>query len=145
MATAHHGTTMATAHHEPERYFVPEPANYPIRGSLALLLLAMGAVCAPAHALSPAAQEFMSITKELEPVQCEKRQLRREIARAEIEQREDDLKKLRAKFASLDKDKKVAKLERRLTELQPRVSRSSDPEDLPAISLQQREAFYRCE
>ena len=35
---------MATLHHEPERYFVPEPANYPIRGSLALLLLAMGAV-----------------------------------------------------------------------------------------------------
>ena len=108
-------------------------------------LLLAWLVCLPAHALSPAAQEFISVTKELEPVQCEKRQLRREIARAEIEQRADDVKKLRAKFFALDKDKKVAKLERRLAELQPRVSRSSDPDDLAAISLQQREAFYRCE
>ena len=99
-------------------------------------------VAAPAYALSPAAQEFMSITKELEPVQCEKRQLRREMARAEIEQRQEDVKKLRAKFAALDKDEKTARLERRLAELQPRVSAS---EDLAAISLQQREAFYRCE
>ena len=30
--------------HEPEHYFVPQPASYPIRGSLALLLLAVGAV-----------------------------------------------------------------------------------------------------
>ena len=30
-------------------------------------------------------------------------------------------------------------------ELEPRLKSSSDPEDLPAISLQQREAFYRCE
>jgi hypothetical protein len=102
-------------------------------------------VCLPAHALSPAAREFMSITKELEPLQCEKRQLRREIAQAEIEQRHDDAKKLRAKFVGLDQDRKVMRLERRLAELEPRVSRSSDPEDLPAISLQQREAFYRCE
>jgi predicted nuclease with TOPRIM domain len=109
----------------------------------ALLILSLAA--APAHALSPAAQEFMSITKELEPVQCEKRQLRREMARAEIEQRQDDLKKLRAKFTALDKDKKVARLEQRLAELEPRVSRSSDPDDLPAISRQQREAFYRCD
>jgi predicted nuclease with TOPRIM domain len=108
-------------------------------------LLALAAVCLPAHALSPAAQEFMSITKELEPVQCEKRQLRREMARAEIEQRQDDLKKLRAKFTALDKDKLVARLEQRLAELEPRVSRSSDPDDLPAISRQQREAFYRCD
>ena len=97
------------------------------------------------QALSPAAKEFMAITKQLEPVQCEKRQLRREMARAEIEQRADDLKKLRAKFVALDKDKKVVKLERRLAELEPQVSRSSDPEDLRAISLQQREAFYRCD
>ena len=99
-------------------------------------------VCLPAYALSPAAQEFMSITKELEPVQCEKRQLRRELARAEIEQRQEDVKKLRARFAALDKDKKTARRERRLAELQPRISSS---EDLSAISLQQREAFYRCE
>ena len=84
----------------------------------------------------------MSITKELEPVQCQKRQLRREMARAEIEQRSDDLKKLRAQFTALDKDRKTTRLERRLAELQPRIS---DSEDLAAISLQQREAFYRCE
>ena len=96
----------------------------------------------PAYALSSAAQEFMSITRELEPVQCEKRQLRREMARAEIEQREADVKALRARFAKLDRDKKTARLERRLAELQPRIS---DSADLAAISLQQREAFYRCE
>jgi hypothetical protein len=111
----------------------------------ALLFVALATLLPPAHAVSPAAQEFMSITKELEPVQCQKRQLRRELARAEIEQREDDLKTLRAKFAALDKDKKVLKLERRLAELEPRIQRSSDPEDLTAISLQQRQAFYRCE
>jgi len=108
-------------------------------------ILALVVLLSPAHALSPAAQEFMSITKTLEPVQCQKRQLRRELARAEIEQRDDDVKKLREKFVALDKDKKVVQLERRLAELQPRVSRSSDPDDLPAISLQQREAFYRCD
>jgi Na+/phosphate symporter len=111
----------------------------------ALLLLPAALVCAPSQALSPAAREFMAITKELEPVQCEKRQLRRELARAEIEQRSDDVKKLRARFVALDKDKKVVKLEHRLAQLEPQVSRSSDPEDLPAISRQQREAFYRCD
>ena len=35
---------MAATEHNPERYYVPEPADYPIRGSLALLLLAVGAV-----------------------------------------------------------------------------------------------------
>ena len=112
-----------------------------MRLALVLVVLAWQ----PAFALSPQAREFISITKDLEPVQCEKRQLRRAIARAEIEQRSDDAKKLSGRFASLDKDRKVARLERRLAELQPQVSRSSDPEDLPAISLQQREAFYRCE
>lgn len=110
------------------------------------LLLALGVLtCMPAHALSTAAQEFMSISKELEPAQCEKRRLRREIALAEVEQRSADIKKLRARFAALDKDKKVARLERRLAELEPRLARSSDPEDLDAVSRQQREAFYRCE
>lgn len=108
-------------------------------------LILVGLVSLPAHALSSAAQEFMSITKELEPVQCEKRQLRRDIARAEIEQREADVKAMRARFARLDHDRKVARLERRLAELEPQVARSSDPEDLAAISRQQREAFYRCE
>ena len=98
-----------------------------------------------AFALSPAAQEFMAISKELEPVQCEKRQLRRKMALAEVERRDDDTRKLRARFAEIDRDPKTAQLEKRLAELEPRLKRSSDPEDLPAISLQQREAFYRCE
>lgn len=109
-----------------------------------LLLLGM-ALAIPASALSPAAQEFMQISRELEPVQCEKRRLRRAIALAEVERRTDDIKTLRARFAQLDKDPKNAKLEKRLAQLEPRVTQSSDPEDLAAISLQQREAFYRCE
>ena len=35
---------MGALEHNPDRYFVPQPASYPIRGSLALLLLALGAV-----------------------------------------------------------------------------------------------------
>jgi hypothetical protein len=98
-----------------------------------------------AFALSPAAQEFMSISRELETVQCEKRRLRREIAFAEAERRDTDARAARERFARLDKDPKNARLEKRLAELEPRLKSSSDPEDLPAISLQQREAFYRCE
>jgi len=102
-------------------------------------------VQAPVFALSPAAEEFMTISKELEPVQCEKRRLRREIALAEAERRDPDAKAARARFARLDKDPKTARLEKRLAELEPRIKKSSDPEDLQAISFQQREAFYRCE
>ena len=87
----------------------------------------------------------MKISQELEPVQCEKRRLRREIALAEAEQRDSDVRAARARFARLDKDPKTTRLEKRLAELEPRLKRSSDPEDLAAISLQQREAFYRCE
>lgn len=100
---------------------------------------------APVFALSAAAQEFMAISRELEPVQCEKRRLRREIALGEAERRDADVKALRKKFAGLDANPKTAKLEKRLAELEPRVRRSSDPEDLAAISRQQREAFYRCD
>jgi hypothetical protein len=99
----------------------------------------------PVFALSAAAVEFMQISRELEPVQCEKRRLRRAIALAEVERRNADIKELRARFSRLDKDPKNAKLEKRLAELEPRVKYSSDPEDLAAISLQQREAFYRCD
>ena len=99
----------------------------------------------PALALSPAAEEFMAISKELEPVQCEKRRLRREIAFAEAERRDDDVRVLRRKFAAFDADPKTAKLEKRLAELEPRVKGSRDPDDLAAISRQQREAFYRCD
>ena len=87
----------------------------------------------------------MAISKELEPVQCEKRRLRRAIALAEAERRDDEVKSLRKKFAALDADPKTAQLERRLAQLEPLVKRSSDAEDLPAISRQQREAFYRCD
>ncbi|MBM3368926.1 MAG: hypothetical protein FJY43_11735 [Betaproteobacteria bacterium] len=59
---------------------------------LLLLLLALG--CAPAVAVTPAAQEFLDISKRLEKVQCEKRQLRRAMAIAHAEQRGEDLQKL---------------------------------------------------
>jgi hypothetical protein len=98
-----------------------------------------------ALALSPAAKEFLSISKELEPVQCEKRQLRRQIALAHAEQRALDATDLKKRFARLDADPRTARLEKRLAELEPRLRHSADPEDLPAISYQQREAFYRCE
>jgi hypothetical protein len=110
-----------------------------------LLVCAVASCSAPASALSPQAQEFMSISRELEAVQCEKRRLRREIAFAEAERRDADARAARERFATLDQDPKNARLEKRLAELEPRLKRSSDPEDLPAISLQQREAFYRCE
>jgi hypothetical protein len=108
-----------------------------------LLLLLLLLVPWPAFGLSAAAREFMQIAKALEPVHCEKRQLRREIALAEAQRQ--DAKALKDKFAALDRDPKTAKLEQRLAQLEPRVSKSSDPEDLAAISSQHREAFYRCE
>ena len=110
-----------------------------MRGLLLLALL----LPFPVSALSPEAQEFMSIIKELEPVQCEKRKLRREIALAEIEKR--DPQDLRGKFAALNRDPRTAKLEKRLGELGPRLSKSSDPDDLPALNRQRVEAFYRCD
>lgn len=85
----------------------------------------------------------MRITSELEPVQCEKRKLRREIALARAEQRSSA--PLEKRFAELNRDPKTARLEKRLAQLEPRVSKSPDPEDLAAVSRQQREAFYRCE
>jgi hypothetical protein len=95
------------------------------------------------RALSPAAKEFIDIAKQLEPVQCEKRKLRREIALAEAQQL--DTKPLRARFAALDRDPKTAKLEQRLAKLEPRIAKTTDPEDLAAITRRHREAFYRCE
>jgi hypothetical protein len=94
-------------------------------------------------ALSPEAKEFMEITTKLEAVQCEKRRLRRQMMLAEVEKR--DTGELRKRFATIDRDPKTAKLEKRLAELQPRVTYSRDPEDLPAIDRQRVEAFYRCE
>ena len=113
-------------------------------------LAALLALCAPqALALSPDAKEWMAISAKLEPVQCEKRQLRRQIVLAEAESRAQDAKQLRARMAALNRDKDTARLERRLGELEKRIAdgkgATRDPEDLQAISLQQREAFYRCE
>jgi hypothetical protein len=98
---------------------------------------------APAWSLSPEAQEFMAISRQLEPVQCEKRKLRREIALAEVERR--DTKELRARFSRINRDPQTSKLEKRLGQLEPRLLKSSDPEDLDAVNRQRREAFYRCE
>ena len=113
-----------------------------MRFLLAIGLMGAASCC---WSLSPQAKEFMQITQQLEPVQCEKRKLRRAIALAEVESRSDELKALRAKFAALNREPKTAQRERRLAELERQVARSPDPDDLPAISRQQRDAFYRCE
>jgi len=114
------------------------------RAALAFLLAAT-----PAAAITPEGREFADILRQLEPVHCEKRKLRREIAMAEVEKRSDDVKALRARFARLDTEPKTAKLERRLAQLEPRINSNGgvprDPEDLAVISKQQRDAFYRCE
>jgi hypothetical protein len=107
------------------------------------------ALAAPAAALSPEAKEFMAISQQLEPVQCDKRKLRRQIALAEVEGRAADAKQLRAKFDQLNRDPRTARQEKRLAELHTRIVDAKgvarDPEDLEAISRQQREAFYRCD
>lgn len=107
------------------------------------------AIVPSARALTPEATEWLEISARLEPVQCEKRQLRRQIVLAEAEHRAEDAKKLRARAAALNRDKETARLERRLAVLEARIldskGRPRHPEDLDAISLQQREAFYRCE
>jgi hypothetical protein len=105
--------------------------------------IVLGAAAPPCLALSREAQEFLDITKALEPLQCERRKLRREIALAEA--RRQDAGALRSRFAALDRDPKTAELEKRLAALEPKIRASRDPEDLAAISRQHREAFYRCE
>ena len=96
-----------------------------------------------ALSLSPEAREFMDITAKLEPVQCEKRKLRREITLLEVEKK--DARDLRRRFAALDRDPETARLEKRLAQLAPRLRTSPDPEDLPAIDRQRVGAFYQCE
>jgi hypothetical protein len=103
----------------------------------------IGLLSLEGQALSPAAKEFIAIARELEPAQCEKRKLRREIALAEAQQL--DTKALRSRFAALDRDAKTARLEQRLAKLEPRIAKTTDPEDLAAISRRHTEAFYRCE
>jgi hypothetical protein len=116
-----------------------------LSGAALLFLLAV----TPAAAMTPEGREFLDILKQLEPVHCEKRKLRREIALSEAERRSVDAKELRARFAKLDAEPKTAKLEKRLAQLEPRINSSQgvprDPEDLDVISKQRRDAFYRCE
>ena len=120
------------------------------RHALAFACTALLALAAPgALALTPEAKEWLALSAKLEPVQCEKRKLRRQIALAEAEDRAADAKQLRARAAALNRDKETARLEKRLAELEARIldsqGRPRDAEDLDAISLQQRTAFYRCE
>jgi hypothetical protein len=105
------------------------------------LLLLVAFIPFNAFALSQDAKEFLDIMKTLEPMQCKKRQLRRQIVMAEAEKRDEDARKLRADFGRLDRDPKTSKLERRLAELQPRITK----DDLPEINRKNVEAFYRCE
>ena len=118
-----------------------------MKRSLVALVVALHALAA--QALTPEAKEFMAVTAKLEPVQCEKRKLRREIALAEVQRDHARVRELRARFDALERDPRTARLERRLGELEQRISNGRggtiDPEDLEAISRQQREAFYRCE
>ena len=103
----------------------------------------------PGFALTPDAKEFLEISKKLEPVQCEKRQIRRAMAMARAERRDDDLKALESRFAGLNRNPETSRLEKRLAELEKRISDGKggtrDPEDLDAINFQRRQAFYRCE
>ena len=108
-----------------------------------ITVFVLGLAAPAAWGLSRDAQEFIEISRQLEPLQCEKRKLRREIALAQAESR--DTGALHERFATLDRDPRTAKLEKRLGELEPRIKRSTDPEDLAAINRQHVEAFYRCE
>jgi hypothetical protein len=114
-----------------------------------LPLFLLVAAAWPAAALSPAAKEFIAISQQLEPVQCDKRRLRREIALAQAEGRDADAKQLKARFERLNRDPQTARQEKRLDELRRQMVDAKgaprDPEDLDAISRQQREAFYRCD
>jgi flagellar motility protein MotE (MotC chaperone) len=111
---------------------------------LLLLLLPLQAL-----ALTQDAKEWLAISAKLEPVQCEKRQLRRQMVMAQVQDQPEEMRKLRAREGELNRDKETARLEQRLAELEKRMSDGKggmrDPQDLDAISLQQRQAFYRCE
>jgi hypothetical protein len=113
-----------------------------------LLVLAAFAA-APALAISPEAQEFIELSKKLEPVHCQKRKLTRDIAVAEVERDADKARALRAAFDALARDKQATAMERRLLQLEPRIvdrdGKARRPEDLDAINMQRGEAFYRCQ
>ena len=113
-----------------------------MRFVFAVLLLCVSGL---SQALTPAAREFLEISRKLEPVQCEKRQLRRVMALAQVEGRAEDRRKAERRFAALNRQPETARLEKRLGQLEPLIEKSTDPEDLNTISLQRREAFYRCD
>lgn len=110
--------------------------------------LALALAATPALAVSPAAQEFLEVSKKLESVQCEKMKLRRALAIAEVERDDATAKALRERFEEINRDKEVTRMERRLAELQPRIlddaGRPRHAGDLDAISAQRRAAYYRC-
>jgi len=116
---------------------------------LAAALAGLALATLPARAVTPAGEEFKAIVKQLEPVLCEKRKLRREILEAQAAQNTLRVAELRAHYAALERDPETARLERRLGELEKRITdgqgRVRDPDDFQAISAQQREAYARCE
>jgi len=99
--------------------------------------------------MSSAGREFLEIAKQLEKTQCEKRKLRREYTLAQAEGDADKAREAKKLFDALDRDPQTRKLERRLGQLQARITDAKgairDPEDLDAISAQQRRAFYDCD
>lgn len=114
----------------------------------ALLLLGL-LVPSAAAALSAEARAYIAVLRELEDAHCEKRKLRRAIAIAAAEGRSEEAQRLRARFAAIGREPRVARLEARLAQLERRISDgrggTRDPEDLEAISAEQRRLFYRCE
>lgn len=114
----------------------------------ALGVLALALAAAPAQAISPEAREYLEVAKELEAVHCRKRKLTREIVLADAERDAARSKALRAEIEELGRDPKTGALEKRMLRLQSRIvdgeGRARRPEDLDAINLQRREAFYRC-
>ena len=122
----------------------------PEGSALRTLVLLLGlALVAPAGALSPAGREFLDTSTQLEKVQCDKRKLRREYVIAQAEGDKAKESEARKRFDALDRDPQTQKLERRLGQLQQRMTDANgkfrDPEDLDRISAQQRRAFYDCE
>ena len=107
------------------------------------------AFAVPAAALSSAGREFLEISKQLEKTHCEKRKLRREYMLAQAERDSAKERETKRRFEALDRDPQTQKLERRLGQLQRSITDAKgairDPEDLDAINVQQRRAFYDCE
>jgi len=102
-----------------------------------------------AHGVTAAAQEFIALLREHQPVYCEKLRLRRAMALAKAEGREADYRAGEQRFAELDRDPATAKREQRLAELERRIADgrggTRDPQDLDAISFERRKAFYSCD